>query len=672
FSYLGGVEKLNKYFADKPDFKYLYYTYAHVGEIYEKQHRFSDAVDAHKYYIKMHPNSPSIPLAHLRIFDIWKKGGFANKVYQSLDEFYEKYNPKNTYWVKNNNFKIYQTASQKLKDNIITVASDNHGKYHDFKKKKFFLEAQKWYERYLKHYSNQAKKDNIHFMYAELLARGRAYESALKQYELAAFDTDIILNKQAAYATITTSSKLYSRTKDSEQKQTYLDKHLKYSLLYTQLYPADKRSKNIITHAAELAFKSGKYQMAINLAELVPEEALSKASLRANIIKAHSSYKLGQYKLAEANYQNAMSFERIGPKTFKELENKLAMSIYKQGEEDSAKDNMDLALYNFARIGKLAPGSKYAATGLYDAIALTMAKEKWNTAIYYIKQFQSLYPGHKLSGDISRKLSAVYLKSGQDIMAAKEFENVAKLESDNEVKIAALWKAAELYESRQNYPEAIKAYQNYANKYSRPFPQYMESMEKIVSLYAQQGDTSNADKWRNKILKADRRASKKLKNDRTKFIASSAALNLAKDRYSQFENLKLTLPLKTTLRKKKFAMQSAVKLFGRASVYGVADTATEATHNIAEIYRSFSKSLLESERPKNLNKDELEQYTILLEDKAFPFEEKAIEFHEANLAHMKHGVYNQWIKNSLSTLESLFPARYKRDVKVDAYINVIH
>ncbi len=184
------MEKLNQYFADKPNFKYLYYTYAHISEIYEKQHRFSDAVDAQRYYIKMHPNNQNVPLAYLRIFDIWKKGGFAGKVYASLDEFYDKYNPQSQYWAENKtDFKIYQKASQKLKDNIIIVARDNHAKYQEYRKKKFFLTAQKWYERYLKHYTSQARKDNIHYAYAELLSRGRAYKSALKQYELAAYET---------------------------------------------------------------------------------------------------------------------------------------------------------------------------------------------------------------------------------------------------------------------------------------------------------------------------------------------------------------------------------------------------------------------------------------------------------------------------------------------------
>ena len=52
FSYLGGAEPLNEYFKNNAEFKYIYYTYAHVSDIYLKQQRFSDAVETIKYFIK--------------------------------------------------------------------------------------------------------------------------------------------------------------------------------------------------------------------------------------------------------------------------------------------------------------------------------------------------------------------------------------------------------------------------------------------------------------------------------------------------------------------------------------------------------------------------------------------------------------------------------------------
>ena len=87
-------------------------------------------------------------------------------------------------------------------------------------------------------------------------------------------------------------------------------------------------------------------------------------------------------------------------------------------------------------------------------------------------------------------------------------------------------------------------------------------------------------------------------------------------------------------------MQASVKLYGQASKYKIFEATTEATYAIALIYKDFSKALLQSDRPARLNAEELDQYEILLEDKAFPFEDKAIEFFEINLARIKDGFYN--------------------------------
>ena len=75
-------------------------------------------------------------------------------------------------------------------------------------------------------------------------------------------------------------------------------------------------------------------------------------------------------------------------------------------------------------------------------------------------------------------------------------------------------------------------------------------------------------------------------------------------------------------------MKEALADYGKAADYGVAEVTTAANYEIAELYHSLSKDLFASERPKELSKDELEQYDILLEEQAFPFEEEAIELHE--------------------------------------------
>ena len=90
-----------------------------------------------------------------------------------------------------------------------------------------------------------------------------------------------------------------------------------------------------------------------------------------------------------------------------------------------------------------------------------------------------------------------------------------------------------------------------------------------------------------------------------------------------------------------------------AADYGVADASTAATFHTAAIYQDFGQAMIKSERPKKLSKIEREQYDVLLEEQAFPFEEKAIELHEANAKRASEGIYDKWVKQSFEALARL-------------------
>ena len=79
---------------------------------------------------------------------------------------------------------------------------------------------------------------------------------------------------------------------------------------------------------------------------------------------------------------------------------------------------------------------------------------------------------------------------------------------------------------------------------------------------------------------------------------------------------------------------------------------------MAELYRRLGADLLKSERPKALSGEALEQYDLLLEEQAFPFEEKAIALHELNAARTTAGIYDDFVRQSFDALSRLKPARY--------------
>ena len=94
-----------------------------------------------------------------------------------------------------------------------------------------------------------------------------------------------------------------------------------------------------------------------------------------------------------------------------------------------------------------------------------------------------------------------------------------------------------------------------------------------------------------------------------------------------------------------------------------AEVISQANFAIAELYRTLAKDLIESEPPAELTELQREQYTLLLEEQAYPFEEEAIALHERNQAMITERHWNPWIDRSLEALAQLFPARYAREAR---------
>jgi hypothetical protein len=154
-----------------------------------------------------------------------------------------------------------------------------------------------------------------------------------------------------------------------------------------------------------------------------------------------------------------------------------------------------------------------------------------------------------------------------------------------------------------------------------------------------------------------------------KFMAAEAQLVFAEDARREFDVIVIEAPLQESLERKQAALLRTIAAFEKAAGYGVQQFATASTFQIADLYAALSRSLLESERPAGLSALELEQYEILLEEQAFPFEEQAIAIHEINAQRSWSGVYDEWVQRSFAALKALMPARFDREEVEVAYVD---
>jgi hypothetical protein len=294
----------------------------------------------------------------------------------------------------------------------------------------------------------------------------------------------------------------------------------------------------------------------------------------------------------------------------------------------------------------------------FDAAALLIKDKQWDRAVAVLEDFRRNFPQSPLQGEVTRNLAVAYTESNHPGQAAVEFEHIAQSPGETpEVQREATLQAADLYDKSGNTAKSRAMLEAFVKHFPQPLNPAMEARNKLSVMAAKSGDTTGRDYWLKDIIAADRSAGA-ARTDRSRALAAKATLTLAIPLREEFKSIKLVAPLKRSLAAKRKSMEAALKAYEQAADYQVAEVTTAATFESAELYRQLGKDLMSSERPKNLNKDELEQYDVLLEEQAFPFEEKAIKLHEVNAARTKDGTYDEWVQKSFAALAQLNPGRY--------------
>ena len=297
--------------------------------------------------------------------------------------------------------------------------------------------------------------------------------------------------------------------------------------------------------------------------------------------------------------------------------------------------------------------------------------KKWPESIQVLSDFRIAYPQHALINTLPAKLALAYRETAQWSLAADELKRMIALAKTEQEKQDISFIVAELYDKAENHTEAILSYRAYANKYPEPADVYMEAANRLAELYEQTGDPLKRRFWLAKQMKTVDQLGGKA-DDRMRYLAASASSVLANDAFIQYKAIKLSLPLDKSLSKKTKALEKALKAYQKTASYGISDFSTEAGFRMAELYSHLSQSLMNSDRPDNLNELELEQYEILLEEQVYPFEDNAIDIHEQNASRSWNGLYDDWVKKSFVELRKLLPGRYAKDEASMELINVLH
>ena len=388
---------------------------------------------------------------------------------------------------------------------------------------------------------------------------------------------------------------------------------------------------------------------------------------------AHSQFDLANYGAAESAYYQLRTFTPPDDlEASVEIKERIASSIYKQGEMARDMGMLEEAVTHFTRLGQVVPESSFRMTAEYDAAAVLINLAAWDRASGALEKFRADYPDSEFADEITQNLAVTYLEAGRGVEAAQEFERIAlAATSTDDVRREALWKAAELYEGSGATSSEQRVLQNIVMQYPNPIAESIEARYRLLEIDRSQGNIQGVMARLEELVRVDATAGAQ-RSDRTRYLAATASLELAEPVLRKFTVVKLNQPLAESMKLKRALMEDVIKVYTDAADYGVAEVTTAATYRLGEVYEQFSSELMESVRPRDLDAAALDQYELLLEDQMFPFEEKAIELYKANADRAPDGVYDEWVKKSFDRLAGLMPARYAKSERSEDVVTSLY
>lgn len=693
-AWLEASKPVQTYLTERPKRHYESLIYARLGELYQSRERYRDAARTWQTFVDNNPRHPHAPLFSSYVIDAWEGAGFLQQVLTAKASYATLYAPQSSYWGSPENVdevtlsdQKWAVKAQQTAPNIIsqvrTYTRELAEHYHAVSQKSGgdntvadpVSEASQWYEHYLTQFPNDKETPTLSYLYADLLFDNQRWESAAQQYLRSAYEWQAHDNApEAGYKAVLSWRK---------QKQTLMaanggkfealsitasENMVESSLRLADTFPQHPEVAASLVAAVEDLYVLGDLPRTISIAKHVidMQPAAAKPLLATSWLMTAQAEMDGEaYPAAEIAWEQTLQLsQQVEPQSRQKHANyteQLAASIYYQAQKHLENDEPAEAVTDFLRVVSKTPTASIVATSHFDAANTLMQMQDWVAAEVELQNFRQRYPNDERQPQIDRKLATSYLALNQPGNAAREFQRIGQRASETaDTRREALWRSAELYDEAGWVADSAAAWERYLRNFPAPFAAAIDARQRLIEIAIASGDGNAALRWQRELLRSDRNGGD-ARSDRSRYLASRAAREIAVLTYAQFERLTLTQPFKHSLNNKKTAMRAAIDAWKTVQSYRFADQISEASFHQAEIQANLAESLISSQRPNGLSEAARDEYELLLEEQAEPFENSAIKRHE-NVAQLliDQDILDNWVRQSVSRLSELYPARWSK------------
>lgn len=736
------LKDLVRFFADagEMDEAYGYFTklgkkdlirkmLSRLATTYFEQGKFEQCIQTYRRLIAEDPQSPKAPDYQNEVILAYQKIGRKQETLNEIKRLLDSYG-KNSAWARANSADqdAINEATRYIEKNLRTVAINYHNEAKKLGQGRGAREAydlaEKAYTVYLQQFPTSKYSYDIRYAFGELLYKLKKYDQAYDQYmavvkidpkgkhsrfcaESAIFAADQMIKREKAAGRI---PKAKTKTERLEMVP-WEQKSLAACDQWAEIFPDDKKTRNIIYKSAYLLYHKNQFKEAsdrfrtvigmnpgskeaeqaanlildsFNLVEdwknlkevskaFYDQKGLGRTSFKKSV---YNIYERASFKLIEVDMNkdkdakkaadSFMAFYDEFPKS--EVAdvalNNAAVYYHQEKEPQKAMDTRLMLVNNF-------PKSKYYNDTIsnlgfdYENIA-----DFESAANYYEKLF-SLDKKHSAAKEAIYSAALFRKAMGESTQAIKNYQQfIVTFPTDERVYDVRLT-IAKILEKHSKWAEAAKLYQGYFSSSEGKTVDQLYFARLHYGLALEKQGKSATSHWNKMIAdyKALQAAGAK-PSAATEFVAQ-IMMKQARPQLEKAMALSISGPdrpvndkkeaeiLKNQLVGKAKAVQEIEQSYLEIIQTGAGEYGLAALVDLGQLYENLANTLRGAYVPPKLTEDQAELYKMGLEDKAYPNEEKAVQaFTQALQKSYELNLYNENTALAVRQLGVLRPHDY--------------
>ena len=627
-----------------------------LGQVLSEQTRHREALKTYSLFEELFEGSPLRAKIYAMRGVTHEKLGEDNLATDIDESIVELFNPSTEWYVehfngdaddrkKNAEAKAYTDAI--VSEILMTTATTAHNDARLSRSTNALEDAISTYRRVIEYYpvSDTAKKARL--LLAEALFDGGRYSEATAMNEeiVALYET----SPEAEAAAMNILSGIELTIKTPTYDRTKVFKTISTTeILLRKNYQGNTKLEGLLYRISALYIDLEDYEKArVILSELT--EGTSPAL----------AYKMiGDISVWENNESSAiMAYDKaIGYGTNVEVEKKLSEMYYVMAMRLEEEGNENEALTHYFKTSTTMPGSRQAKDALKRAGYIYIKDRDIGGLRTIIDMVEKNHPASRTPFNLLVEAGKGFEEDKSMVQAAKLFEEAAIAASENspfDANRLAL-KAAEVLSTAGENKRLAELLKRQIGDKNIAEQSMQRALYMLGKAYMDDGQERAGIKRLRQSIEAG--------SNETPF-ALKARSTLADIRLEEYLLLRITSPFEKTLKKKEAFM---VELLGeyKAIIKGAStELLAKGFYSIGVLFEDFRTALIESERPKGLSTTELEEYDFLIEERAYPLEEEAVEAFKASLkASLKASGKgtNLFTTKAIEKLSLLRPALYDR------------